>query len=102
MNNQPPQPAAIPVIFVNGYTARALCAAALPALPHPGDDVYLGDLAYQVTGHDWMLTPDGQLRIHVRLLPQVNDEGERRFSSPEESRLPAIWGAPPAPPETVL
>ena len=102
MNNQPPQPAAIPVTFVNGYTARALCATILPARPHPGDDVYLGDLAYQVTGHDWMLTPDGQLRIHVCLLPQVNEKGERPFRYPEEARLAETWGAPPAPPETTL
>lgn len=95
MNNELPQLAAIPVTFINGYLHRFLCTAVLPALPHPGDEVYLDRLAYQVTGHNWHLTSDGQIDIHVVLLPQVNESGERPFAYPEETRLAKTWGLPP-------
>lgn len=95
MNNHPPQLALIHVTFINGFTARRLCTAVLPALPHPGDELYLGALAYQVTGHNWYLTPDGQMHIQVVLLPQVDERGERPFTYPEESRLAETWNLPP-------
>lgn len=86
---------AIPVIFANGFTGQTLGKAALPTLPHPGDRLYLDTLAYQVTGHDWHLAPDGRVEITITLLPQVDQSGERPFSYPEEPHLPAIWGLPP-------
>ena len=94
-SESPLYPSVISVIFINGYLRRRLCTAILPALPHPGDEVYLGTLAYQVTGHNWYLTPNGQIDIHVVLLPQVNESGERPFSYPEETRLAKTWGVPP-------
>lgn len=85
----------IHVTFVNGYSYQSLCTAVLPALPHPGDHLALGTLAYQVTGCDWTLTPDGRIYIRVILLPAVNAEGERPFSYPEEKQLAVQWPAPP-------
>ena len=90
-NDSPAPPAAIFVTFVNGYTIRRLCAAYLPTLPSPGDLVYLDTLGYQVTGHDWYLTPDGQMHINVILQPQIDASGERPFFYPEEAALWERW-----------
>lgn len=90
-----PHPTSIAVTFINGFTWRTLCTAVLPALPHPGDELYLDTLAYQVTGHNWDLTPDGRVRITVVLLPQINETGGRPSSYPEEADLPNHWPTPP-------
>jgi hypothetical protein len=92
MNKQTPHSPAIPVTFVNGFSYRQLCQAVLPTLPHPGDFLNLGFLAYQVTGHNWRLTPEGLVEIDVVLLPQLNETGDRPFFYPEEDQLPAVWG----------
>ncbi|HRQ42268.1 MAG TPA: hypothetical protein PLD25_30490 [Chloroflexota bacterium] len=81
------------VTFVNGYSGQFLCTTLLPALPHPGDHLSLGNLAYQVTGCDWQLFADGRVHIQVILLPGLNAEGERPFSYPEERGLAAQWAA---------
>ena len=99
MNKQPPNSPSIPVTFVNGFSRRKLCRSILPALPHPGDFLDLGVLPYQVTGHNWRLTPDGLVEIYVVLLPQLDETGDRPFSYPEEEHLPAVWGQPPSPAE---
>lgn len=93
MNKQTPHSFSIPVTFVSGYTFRILCKSVLPALPFPGDFFDLGVLAYQVTGHNWRLTPDGRLDIHIVLIPQIDENGERPFSYPEEKEMPALWAA---------
>lgn len=81
----------IPVTFTSGYTFRVLCKATLPALPTPGDFVDLGILAYQVTGKNWQLTPDGQVDIRIVLIPQIGVNGERPSAYPQEEDLPDIW-----------
>ncbi|MBX3061276.1 MAG: hypothetical protein KF770_32875 [Anaerolineae bacterium] len=83
------------VTFVNGYSGQSLCTAVLPALPHPGDHLTLDMLAYQVTGCDWQLFPDGRVYIQVILIPGLNADGERPFSYPEEKHLATRWPAPP-------
>ncbi|MCL4266090.1 MAG: hypothetical protein KJ069_22970 [Anaerolineae bacterium] len=88
-------PNPIRVTFVNGYSGQTLCTAVLPALPHHGDHLALDTLAYQVTGCDWQLYPDGRVHIQVILIPGLNAEGERPFSYPEEKQLAAQWPAPP-------
>lgn len=72
--------------------------AVLPTLPHPGDHLALGDLAYQVTGCDWQLYADGCVPIQVIFIPGLNAEGERPFSYPEEKYLAARWQVLPIPP----
>ena len=91
MNQQIPQVHAIPVTFISGNTFRILCLAALPALPFPGDFLDLGSLAYQVTGHNWRLTPDGTVNIQVVLVPRYGENGERPFSYPEEKEMAELW-----------
>lgn len=86
------------VTFVNGYSGQSLCTAVLPALPHPGDHLSLGDLAYQVTGCDWQLYADGRVHIQVILIPGLNAEGERPFNYPAEKHLAAQWPVPPTSP----
>lgn len=93
MTQQTPPTHAIPVTFISGNTLRILCRATVPTLPFPGDFLDLGSLAYQVTGHNWRLTPDGRLDIHIVLIPQMDETGERPFSYPEEKEMPALWAA---------
>jgi hypothetical protein len=91
MNQQTPQVQPIPVTFISGNTFRILCRATLPALPFPGDFLDLGILAYQVTGHNWRLTPDGSVNIQVVLVPRYGENGERPFTYPEEKDLAELW-----------
>lgn len=65
--------------------------------PYPGDDLALGELAYQAPGCDWQLYADGRVHIQVILIPGLNAEGERPFSYLAKKHLTAQWPAPPTP-----
>lgn len=91
MTQYTPHTPSIPVTFISGNTFRILCRATLPALPFPGDFLDLGVLAYQVTGHNWRLTPDGKVNIQVVLIPRPDETGERPFTYPEEKEMADLW-----------
>ena len=93
MNQQTPQAQPIPVTFISGNTFRVLCRAALPALPFPGDFLDLGILAYQVTGRNWRLTPDGKVNIRIVLIPSPDEKGEWPVAYPDEKEMAALWAS---------
>jgi hypothetical protein len=90
MNTTPFTPR-IPVTFFNGFSRIKLCAMELPALPQQGDFIYLEELPYQVLNSSWFLNADGHWRIHIFLMPAIDQAGERPFSYPEEHELAARW-----------
>jgi hypothetical protein len=81
----------ISVTFVNNFNRIKLCTTELPALPQKGDFIYLDDLPYEVFTNQWLLTSDGRLQIEIRLMPAIDQTGERPFSHPNESELAARW-----------
>jgi hypothetical protein len=85
-----PQPQ-IPVIFVNAFSGVRLAQMLLPAVPVPTDDIHLGELAYEVFNTRWVLCPNGQVEILVRLWPQENVDEKRPFQYPEENDLWEQW-----------
>lgn len=76
--------ALIPVTFVNLYTQRRLMKAGLPALPFPGDSIYLKELGYVVAYCEWTVQSDESVDIVIVLRPHVDAKGERVFTYPEE------------------
>jgi hypothetical protein len=86
----PPQPTIL-ITFVNAFSGVKLAQMYLPAVPAPTDDVYLGDLAYEVYNSRWMLTPTGEPELFVRLWPQLNVDEKRPFIYPEEKELWEKW-----------
>ena len=93
MNTQT-QPAIL-VTFVNAFSGVRLAQMMLPAVPDPTDDVYLGDLAYEVYNTRWMLSPTNEPEIFVRLWPQLNVDEKRPFQYPEENDLWEQWMGTP-------
>lgn len=81
----------IPVTFVNAFSGVKLAQMLLPAVPVPTDDVYLGELAYEVYNTRYMLCPNGEVEIFVRLWPQENVDEKRPFQYPEENDLWEQW-----------
>ena len=83
------------VTFVNAFSGVRLAQMMLPAVPDPTDDVYLGELAYEVYNTRWMLSPTNEPEIYVRLWPQLNVDEKRPFQYPEENDLWEQWMGTP-------
>lgn len=77
----------ISVTFVNLNTRRRLGQAVVPVLPAANDTIKLGHLGYEVVCCDWVIPENGEAEITVLLRPQLDANGERPFSYPEEQEL---------------
>lgn len=77
----------ISVTFVNLNTRRRLAQAIVPVLPAANDAIHLGHLGYEVAYCDWVIKENGETEITVLLQPQLDANGERPFSYPEEQEL---------------
>ena len=85
------QPNQTTVTFINMYSLTRLYRTTLTTLPGSGDFIQLGELSYTVAWLSWTFDLNGLTAVDVLLRPGVDEQGEPRFSYPEEDTLWQRW-----------
>ena len=85
------QPKQTTVTFINLFNLTRLCRTTLASIPHPGDQIYLGELGYEVARLSWVLAPSGLTDLDILLRPHPDASGQPILSYPEEGTLWQRW-----------